>query len=488
MPVTLVLGAQWGDEGKGKLVDILAQTSQLCCRAAGGDNAGHTIIANGITYDFHILPSGLINPDCKVNLIGSGCVVNIPQFFKELDTLEAKGLQGVRERVYISDRAHVCFDLHRVVDGASEDILRVRDNGAVGERQTGMIGTTRKGIGPSYSDKVARRGVPLWMLVAEPIEGDGMGRWERRLRDLTANYRQLYGEEALAAYDLEDEVARMKQYRETLKTFVVRATPLVAQAAGTRSALASQSSGINTRAVNGTSQSTSPPRILIEGANALLLDIDHGTYPFVTSSNTGLGGVFTGLAGLSPLSLTSPGSAIIGVVKAYTTRVGSGPFPTELDSSITSLNLPTNIADAAYGTQLQTIGREFGVTTGRKRRCGWLDLVAVKYSSEVNCYTELNLTKLDVLDTFPEIRVATAYIDPRSKERFDEFPADLDLMEAMGVEYRTLSGWEEKTTGVREWARLPQRAREYVEFVEKEVGIPVKYIGTGPGREDMIVR
>ena len=354
-----------------------------------------------------------------------------------------------------------------------------------------MIGTTRKGIGPSYSDKVARRGVPLWMLVAEPIErGNGVGRWEQRLRDLTASYRQLYGEQTLATYDLEDEVARMKQYRETLKTFVVRATPLVAQAAGTRSALASQSGSGNPRVVNGNTPTpaTSSPRILIEGANALLLDIDHGTYPFVTSSNTGLGGVFTGLAGLSPLSLTSPGSSIIGVVKAYTTRVGSGPFPTELDSSITSPNLPTNIADAAYGTQLQTIGREFGVTTGRKRRCGWLDLVLVKYSCAVNCYTELNLTKLDVLDTFPEIRVATAYIDPRTQERFDEFPADLDLMEAMGVEYRTFAGWEETTTGVREWEKLPQRAREYVEFVEREIGIPVKYIGTGPGREDMIVR
>ena len=487
MPVTLVLGSQWGDEGKGKLVDILAQSSHLCCRAAGGNNAGHTIVANGVTYDFHILPSGLINPNCKINLIGSGCVVHVPSFFNELEALEKKGLQGVRDRVLISDRAHVCFDLHRVVDGIAEDVLRGRDNGSVSERKTGMIGTTRKGIGPCYSDKVARRGVPFWMLVNDSAEHGGMGRWERRLRDLETSYRKLYGSDALTNYDLEDEVARMKQYRESLKSFVVSATPLLAQAVGTNSALAASTSNALTNGER-SQQATSQPHILIEGANALLLDIDHGTYPFVTSSNTGLGGVFTGLAGLSPLALTSQGSAIVGVVKAYTTRVGSGPFPTELDDSITSASLPTNRADAHYGARLQTIGREFGVTTGRKRRCGWLDLVLVKYSAQVNCYTQINLTKLDVLDTFPEIRVATAYIDPLTGEKLEDFPADLDVIERMEIEYRTFSGWQQTTTSVRSWDQLPQQAREYVQFVEKEVGIPVKWIGTGPGREDMILR
>lgn len=486
MPVTLVLGSQWGDEGKGKLVDILAQTAQVCCRAAGGNNAGHTIVVNGVTYDFHILPSGLINPDCKINLIGSGCVVHVPSFFNELDALERKGLQGVRDRVLLSDRAHVCFDLHCVVDGVGEDILRGRDNGVVDERKTATIGTTRKGIGPCYSDKVARRGVPFWMLVNDSSESNGMGRWESRLRDLHANYRKLYGVEALASYDLEDEIARMKQYREALQRFVVSPTPLIAQAVGIHSAVAA--SAITSPTANGAgSTTTAQPHILIEGANALILDIDHGTYPFVTSSNTGLGGVFTGLAGLSPLALTSPGSHIIGVVKAYTTRVGSGPFPTELDPSIEDLSYPE---DAAVGPLLQRLGREFGVTTGRRRRCGWLDLVLVKYSAQVNCYTQLNLTKLDVLDTLPEIRVAVAYRDPQDPEGVldTNFPADLDRMERMQMHYRTFPGWLTSTTGVRSWHALPAQAREYVEFVEREVGVPIRWIGTGPGREDMIVR
>ena len=198
MPVTVVLGAQWGDEGKGKLVDILAQNASMCLRAAGGNNAGHTIVANGVTYDFHILPSGLINPSCQVNLIGAGCVVHLPSFFKELTALEEKGLVGVRGRVLISDRAHVCFDLHAWVDGLSEDAAGKVDGGR------GKIGTTRKGIGPSYSDKVARKGVPFWMLVNE---GE---RWEKRLRDLERSYRSLYGDDALSGYDLEGEVKRMK--------------------------------------------------------------------------------------------------------------------------------------------------------------------------------------------------------------------------------------------------------------------------------------
>jgi adenylosuccinate synthase len=461
MPVTLVLGAQWGDEGKGKLVDILASSSMdLVCRAAGGNNAGHTIVVNNITYDFHILPSGLINPSCKYNLIGTGCVVHIPSFFRELSALEEKGLEGVRERILISDRAHVCFDLHGVVDGISED--KLKNNSLNGEKE--MIGTTRKGIGPCYSDKVARRGVTFWMLVND------QQRWERRLRDLEANYRKLYGDEALGNYNVEDEITKLKGWRDELQRYVIDQTPLLAQAVGNKGIAVSNGAS---------SQQQRKMNILIEGANALLLDIDHGTYPYVTSSNTGLGGVFTGLAGLSPASLSTPDSAIVGVVKAYTTRVGSGPFPTELDSSIS----PT---DADYGERLQRVGREFGVTTGRKRRCGWFDLVLVKYSAAVNCYTQLNLTKLDVLDDFEEIRIATAY--KFNGQVLESFPADLDVMGGMEVEYRTFKGWMMKTTGARTFGDLPDRAREYVEFIEREVRVPIKWIGTGPRREDMCVR
>ena len=458
MPVTLVLGAQWGDEGKGKLVDILASSADLVCRAAGGNNAGHTIVVDGTTYDFHILPSGLISPSCKHNLIGTGCVVHIPSFFKELTALEEKGLEGVRERILISDRAHVCFDLHGVVDGVSEDKFKSVDGGR------GMIGTTRKGIGPCYSDKVARRGITFWMLVNETQ------RWERRLRELEANYRKLYGDEALRGYNVEDEISKLKGWRDELSRYVVDQTPLLASAVGNK--------GIATTNANGGHQQRNP-NVLIEGANALLLDIDHGTYPYVTSSNTGLGGVFTGLAGLSPQSLSSPSSAIVGVVKAYTTRVGSGPFPTELDAS----KSPT---DAHYGERLQRVGREFGVTPGRNRRCGWLDLVLVKYSANVNCYTQLNLTKLDVLDDFEEIRIATSY--SYDGQRLESFPADLDVMENMEVEYKTFKGWQTSTTGVQKFEELPEQAREYVKFIEGEVGVPIKWIGTGPRREDMCVR
>ncbi|KAK5054488.1 hypothetical protein LTR84_001379 [Exophiala bonariae] len=458
MPVTLVLGSQWGDEGKGKLVDILASSASMVARAAGGNNAGHTIVVNDVTYDFHILPSGLINPSCQLNLIGTGCVVHIPSFFKELGALEAKGLQGVRDRILISDRAQVCFDLHSVVDGIAEDSHKNIEGGK------GVIGTTRKGIGPCYSDKVARRGVTFWMLVNEEQ------RWVQRLRDLEASYRKLYGDAALQGYSVEDEIKKLQGFREELQRYVVDQTPLLAQAVGNRSIITANGSA---------AAQTQSPNILIEGANALLLDVDHGTYPYVTSSNTGLGGVFTGLAGLSPQALSAPGSNIVGVVKAYTTRVGSGPFPTELDASISPV-------DADYGERLQRIGREFGVTTGRKRRCGWFDLVLVRYSAAVNCYTQLNVTKLDVLDDFEEIRVATGY--RVNGELLPSFPADLDAMDKLQIEYKTFPGWRTQTTGVKTFEALPVQAREYVEYIEREVGIPVKWIGTGPRRDDMIVR
>ena len=322
---------------------------------------------------------------------------------------------------------------------------------------------------PAYSDKVARKGVPFWMLVNE------QQRWIQRLRDLDAGYRKSYPDApALQAYSVEDEINKLQGLRAELQRYVVDQTPLLAQAVGTKSSTAS------TIGTNGTlAQQT--PNILIEGANALLLDIDHGTYPYVTSSNTGLGGVFTGLAGLSPQSLSAPGSNVVGVVKAYTTRVGSGPFPTELDEAISPV-------DAEYGERLQRIGREFGVTTGRKRRCGWFDLVLVRYSAAVNCYTQLNLTKLDVLDDFDEIRVATGYkVDGNL---LPSFPADLDALEGGKIEmvYKTFKGWNTQTTGIKTFAELPVQAREYIEYIEREVNIPIKWIGTGPKRSDMIVR
>ncbi|KAJ4359418.1 Adenylosuccinate synthase [Ascochyta clinopodiicola] len=421
MSTTVVLGAQWGDEGKGKLADILANESQLCCRAQGGNNAGHTIVANGVTYDFHILPSGLVNPNC-INVIGSGCVVHVPSFFKELEALDKHGLD-TKDRIYISDRAHVVFDVHQLVDGLEEV-----------ELGGGNIGTTRKGIGPAYSSKMTRSGLRMCDLFDEKV-------FEQKLRRVAAGYQKRFGD--LLKYDVEEEIARYKNLREKVAPYVVDQVPLLASAKERNA------------------------KILVEGANALMLDIDYGTYPFVTSSNTGLGGVITGLT-LGWRSIKE----VIGVVKAYTTRVGSGPFPTE------QLN--------EFGEKLQKVGHEVGVTTGRKRRCGWLDLVVLKHSHACNDYTSLNLTKLDVLDDFEELKIATSY--SHKGQKLEGFPSNPDVLAEVEVHYETLPGWKKPTTGAKSYYDLPSQAREYIEYIEKFIGVKVKWIGVGPARDHMVVR
>ncbi|KZM25100.1 adenylosuccinate synthase [Ascochyta rabiei] len=421
MSTTVVLGAQWGDEGKGKLADILANESQLCCRAQGGNNAGHTIVANGVTYDFHILPSGLVNPSC-INVIGSGCVVHVPSFFKELEALDKHGLD-TKDRIYISDRAHVVFDIHQLVDGLEEV-----------ELGGGNIGTTRKGIGPAYSSKMTRSGLRMCDLFDEKV-------FEQKLRRVAAGYQKRFGD--LLKYDVEEEIAGYKDLREKVAPYVVDQVPLLASAKEKNA------------------------KILVEGANALMLDIDYGTYPFVTSSNTGLGGVITGLT-LGWRSIKE----VIGVVKAYTTRVGSGPFPTE------QLN--------EFGEKLQKVGHEVGVTTGRKRRCGWLDLVVLKHSHACNDYTSLNLTKLDVLDDFEELKIATSY--SHKGQKLEGFPSNPDVLAEVEVHYETLPGWKKPTTGAKSYYDLPSQAREYIEYIEKFVGVKVKWIGVGPARDHMVVR
>lgn len=422
---TVVLGAQWGDEGKGKLVDILCPQQKLVCRAQGGNNAGHTIVANGITYDFHILPSGLLNPDAQ-NLIGSGCVIHIPGLLKELADLEAKNLPDARNRLFISDRAHVVLDLHQKLDGLEEAELGGR-----------KIGTTGKGIGPCYSTKASRSGIRVADIFQQQM-------FEKKVRILAAGFKKRFGD--LLQYDPEEEIGRFENYRTILAPLVVDQVPLLLSAQQERTPM------------------------LIEGANALMLDLDAGTYPYVTSSNTGLGGVFTGLGGLRPKNIVS----ILGVVKAYTTRVGAGPFPSELSNEL--------------GAKLQSVGKEFGVTTGRPRRCGWLDLKLLKYSAAVNSYTAINLTKLDVLDDFDEIKIAVAYRHPGQSIPIEGFPADLEVLGGVEVDYVTLKGWKEPISHCKQYSELPIACRGYVEFVEKTVGIPITYIGVGPKREQMIVK
>jgi adenylosuccinate synthase len=335
-----------------------------------------------------------------MNLIGPGVVVNIKAFFKELQDLETKGLQNVRSRIYIADRCHIVLDLHQLVDGLEEVELGIKS-----------IGTTKMGIGPAYSTKASRSGIRVSDIFNEPL-------FEAKIRELARAAKKRWGE-LLKDYNVEEEITRFKRYREDLRPFVIDAIPLIQSA----------------------QQSSTP--LLIEGANALMLDLDHGTYPYVTSSNTGIGGIFTGL-GISPhLKLD-----IIGVVKAYTTRVGGGPFPTEDLGEV--------------GTKLQKIGREFGVTTGRPRRCGWLDLVVVKYSTAINHYTKLNVTKLDILDDFPVIKVATAYIHPESGEELPSFPADLELLGSIKIKYVEMKGWQKSTIGAKNYHDLPKEARDYV--------------------------
>jgi adenylosuccinate synthase len=336
--------------------------------------------------------------------------------------LEKHGIT-TKDRVLISDRCHVDLDLHTKVDGLEEV-----------ELGNANIGTTGKGIGPTYSTKAARSGIR----VSDVFD---KARFDEKLRHLADGYKKRYGD--ILQYDAEDEIKRFDQYRERLQAYVVDQVPLIESA------------------VKG------DVKMLVEGANALMLDIDNGTYPFVTSSNTGLGGIFTGLH-LNPRKIKET----IGVVKAYTTRVGSGPFPTE------QLN--------EFGEKLQQVGREFGVTTGRKRRCGWLDLVLVKYSNSINWYDSINLTKLDILDDFEEIQVAVAY-EHNGKE-ITSFPADLSVLDTMNVKYVTLPGWKANTMGLKKWEELPENARKYVEYIEKFCGVHIKYIGTGPGQENMIVR
>ena len=399
-------------------------------------------MANGIKYAFHILPSGLINPKCR-NLIGSGCVVHLASLFQELEELKSKGL-NTEGRIFVSEAAHVVFDLHQRVDGLEE--------AALGKAK---VGTTGKGIGPCYSTKMARSGVRIGELVHDKTTAD------RKLRDLARSFENRFGD--LLEYDVESEINRADALREKLRPLVVDAVSMITEA---------QEAG---------------EQILIEGANALMLDIDHGTYPYVTSSSTGLGGVLTGLGGLQIGYIGD----VIGVVKAYTTRVGSGPFPTE------QLN-DDGTAENEIGRKLQELGAEFGATTGRRRRCGWLDAVLLKYSRAINNYTCLNLSKLDVLDTFAEIDVAVAYhLVDRSGKRIkplNSFPTDIGLLEGTSergkieIEYQTFKGWQKSIQGITRWEDLPVEAQEYVSWIEGFLKVPIKYIGTGARRDDLIHR
>ncbi|XP_019868441.1 adenylosuccinate synthetase [Aethina tumida] len=420
--VTVVLGAQWGDEGKGKVVDMLATEVDVVCRCQGGNNAGHTVVTNGVEYDFHLLPSGIINPNCKA-VIGNGVVIHLPGLFDEAEKNEKKGLKNWKEQLIISDRAHLVFDFHQQVDGLQE-----QENNQKGQG----LGTTKKGIGPTYSSKMTRNGLRI---------GDLLGDFEKfskRFQGLANVYQRMFPN---LQVDVEEELKRYKKYAEMVRPLVFDTVSFLDKAL------------------------KQGQKILVEGANAAMLDIDFGTYPYVTSSNCSVGGVCTGL-GIAPMRI----GEVIGVVKAYTTRVGDGPFPTELKDEI--------------GDLMQTRGGEIGVTTKRKRRCGWLDLVLLQYTNMINGYTALCLTKLDILDTLPELKLAVGYtLNGKKIEYFPSTASDLSQVE---VEYITMPGWQKSTEDVRSFDDLPDNAKNYVNKIHELLDVPVRWIGVGKGRESII--
>jgi len=415
MTVQVIVGTQWGDEGKGKITDILAETQDIVVRFQGGNNAGHTVVVGETTFKLHLIPSGILYDTC-VCMIANGVVVN-PQFlFDEIETLKSKGIMVTPDRLKISSLAHVILPFHQALDLQEES-----------KRHEQKIGTTGKGIGPCYTDKIARRGIR----VQDLLNPD-------RLRKKIEKHRwELY----LPDVEIEPVIAEYQEWGRRLKPFVVDSSLYINQAI------------------------EAGKHIIMEGAQGVMLDIDHGTYPFVTSSNTVSGGACTGV-GIGPHKIDS----VIGVTKAYVTRVGQGPFPTELLDET--------------GELLRQVGGEFGTTTGRPRRCGWLDLVVLKYAVRVNGITEICLTKLDVLDGLDEIKVCTHYLTPEGKQ--DEFPLDLDDFSDSEPVYVTLPGWKSDTSKLTEYADLPENAKKYVQFISEFCGVKIKMISVGTRRRQTI--
>lgn len=417
--VCAVVGGQWGDEGKGKLVDILAESYDVVARAAGGANAGHTIYIGDKKFVFHLVPSGMLH-EGKVCVMGNGMVVHLPTLLEEIVELKNAGI-AVDGRLFLSDRAHIVFDYHKIIDGLQES----RKGGK-------KVGTTGRGIGPAYSDKTSRVGVRVGELLD----------FERFSEHAAANadlFKKMYGFEF-------DETAELKRIKEILPEIL----PLVADTSLLLSQTIEQGKSI-----------------LLEGANGVLLDVDHGTYPFVTSSNASIGGIVSG-SGLAPKYIKS----VIGIMKAYLTRVGSGCFPTELKDEL--------------GDKIREIGGEFGATTGRPRRCGWFDAVAARYSVRINGFSAINLTKVDVLNSLETIKVGVAYLF--NGKRMTEFPSDLSILEKCEVEYREFPGWQKDISKITSFEELPGNCIDYILSLEKIIACPIRFIGTGKKREEMIER
>jgi adenylosuccinate synthase len=421
MANTVILGAQWGDESKGKTTDFLAEKADIVARYQGGDNAGHTIVVGEEEFIFHLLPSGILRPN-TVNVIGNGVVINLETLFAEIDRVQSRGFE-VGDNLKISSRAHLILPHHKVMEAWDDLISGLK------------LGTTSRGIGPTYSDKMNRH---AGIRVADLLEFD---LFQKKL-DYNLAAKEYILNQIGGGVDRRALLEQYYEYSQRIAPYVIDTPEFMhdALAAG--------------------------KRILFEGAQGTMLDVDFGTYPYVTSSNTTVGAVCTGL-GVPPQAI----HRILGVAKAYVTRVGGGPFPTEMPPDLNE--------------EIRRIGDEYGATTGRPRRCGWLDLAALRYASYLNGFTGVALTKLDVLGRLDEIQVCTAY--RRNGKPVNTFPSSLQILEECEPVYETLPGWKQPIGDVRRYEDLPENAKRYISYISEFLGAPIVMVSVGPERTQTLI-
>ncbi len=423
MSTVVIVGSQWGDEGKGKIIDFLSSEADIVVRGQGGNNAGHTVVVGDKKYALHLIPSGILFED-TINVIGNGVVFDPEGFLAEVEKIEAEGLST--KNIRISDRAHVIFPYHKVLDELAEE-----------SRGDKKIGTTKKGIGPCYMDKVERSGIRICDLIDEEVFIQKVSAQVDKKNEII---EKIYGKDPL---NKDEIIEKYLEYAKKIKPYVDDTTVVVYE-------------GIEKN-----------KKVLFEGAQGTLLDIDLGTYPYVTSSHPTSGG-FTVGSGIGPNMIDE----VLGITKAYTTRVGKGPFVTELNNEI--------------GDRIRVAGNEFGTTTGRARRCGWIDTVMLKYSARVNGMTSIALMLLDVLTGFDKIKICTAY--KIGDKVINNFPASLKTLSQCQPVYEEIEGWKEDITGAESFDQLPENAKKYIRRLEELIGVPIKIVSVGPKRSQTIVR
>ncbi|NCO67973.1 MAG: adenylosuccinate synthase [Nitrospirae bacterium CG_4_10_14_0_8_um_filter_41_23] len=422
MSSVIIVGSQWGDEGKGKIVDFLSEKADAVARYQGGHNAGHTVVINDEKFILHLIPSGILYKG-KICLIGNGVVVDPAALIEEINGLRKRGVE-VGKNLFLSKNAHLIMPYHMAIEKGKERLRGIK-----------MLGTTGRGIGPAYADKTARTGIRVADLLQPQVFRENL---KANLFDINFLLENLY---KVSPFNIEDIYNEYMGYAEKLSGYI-----------GDTDIIINKMISEN-------------KNVLFEGAQGTLLDIDHGTYPYVTSSNPIAGGACTGL-GVGPTKI----SKVLGVVKAYTTRVGSGPFPTEITDSL--------------GDKLRERGGEYGATTGRPRRCGWLDMVILRHSARINGLTGIALTKLDILDAIDVIKICTSY--KYKGKTLEEFPKEINILEECEPVYEEVNGWSTSTIGIKDFKRLPKAAKAYIKKIEKMLGVKVQIISTGQRRDELI--